>query len=31
MKIIDIVMNENMATFRHFCGGNLLDKIMCGK
>ena len=23
MKIIDIVGNENMATFSHYCGGNL--------
>lgn len=23
MKIIDIVRNENMAQFSHFCGGNL--------
>lgn len=23
MKIIDIVKNENMAKFSHYCGGNL--------
>lgn len=23
MKLIDVVRNENMAHFSHFCGGNL--------
>lgn len=23
MKVIDVVRNENMATFSHYCGGNL--------
>lgn len=23
MKVIDIVRNDNMANFSHFCGGNL--------
>lgn len=27
MKIIDIVKNENVATFSHYCGGNLYYTI----
>lgn len=28
MKIIDVVKNENMATFSHYCGGNLYYTVM---